>query len=255
MTESDKKYDKGTLGWLREQQKIKSKKDGFGSIDDWLKWKSDPFNILEKKYGKDFTDWARRNENKVPKCWIDAGCRTSKEYIDRCARNVGFKDSAEKLKEWRHETGRQLPKEFNEDCSSWFGEFISQNYVMRTFEDPVEMPPSNPGFDWICKRGEKIDHKGACLSRSNKSSWRGWNFPINWNNITDYFILSAWDNRDSLNPLHVWVFHKNDIVRGRKFCKFGGFSVTNSPKRLKEIEKFEVTDRLDKLKELCNRYR
>ena len=30
--------------------------------------------------------------------------------------------------------------------------------------------------------------------------------------LADWFILSAWDNRDSLTPLHVWAFHKDDIV-------------------------------------------
>lgn len=201
---------------------------------------------------KNPTDINRRDWEIVLK---NAKCETTTEYRDRCAQRTGFKNGAEKLKEWRHKSGRQLPKEFNEDCSSWFGEFISQNYVMETFEDPVPMPPNNPGFDWICKKGQKIDHKGACLSYSNKSNWNGWNFPIRWNNIADYFILSAWDNRDSLTPLHVWIFHKNDIVRGRKFWEREGFTITNTPDKLKELEKFEVTDRLDKLKELCNRHR
>ena len=66
MTEN-KKYEKGTLGWLREQQKIKAQKDGFGNVDDWLKWKADPCNILEKKWGKEFTDWVRQNRDKIPK--------------------------------------------------------------------------------------------------------------------------------------------------------------------------------------------
>ena len=65
--------------------------------------------------------------------------------------------------------------------------------------------------------------------------------------------MSAWDNRDSLKPLYVWAFHKDDIVRGRKFWRRDTFSITNTPEKLKELEKWEVTDRLDKLKELCNR--
>lgn len=124
---------------------------------------------------------------------------------------------------------------------------------MKTFEDPIKMPPNNPGFDWICKMGEKIDHKGSCIVRSKMTKWEYWEYHIEHNNVADYFILSAWDNRDSLNPLHIWIFHKNDIIRERKFCKFENFGITNSPKKLKELEKYEVTDRLDKLRELCNR--
>lgn len=67
--------------------------------------------------------------------------------------------------------------------------------------------------------------------------------------------MSAWDNRDSLTPLHIWMFHKNDMVRHAKFWRREGFIITNTPKKLKELEKYEVTDKLDKLKELCNRSR
>jgi hypothetical protein len=70
MTEN-KKYEKNTLGWLREQQQIKAKKDGFDNVDDWLRWKADPFNILEKKWGKEFMDWVRQNRDKIPKNVLD----------------------------------------------------------------------------------------------------------------------------------------------------------------------------------------
>ena len=35
-----KKYEKGSYGRLKEQQKIKAKKAGFDNVDDWLKWKA-----------------------------------------------------------------------------------------------------------------------------------------------------------------------------------------------------------------------
>lgn len=183
---------------------------------------------------------------------INAGCKTDKEYQEKCARDAGFKDKAERDREWLHKTGRNFPSEDNPDCSSWFG-YISENYVMKTFEDPIPMPPCNPGFDWKCKKGKRIDHKGRCLGYSKLSNWSGWRFPIRWNNIADYFILSAWDNRDSLTPLHVWIFHKNDIIRGRKFWRRDSIVITNTYMALIEFKNYEVTDRLDKLKELCDR--
>ena len=158
-----------------------------------------------------------------------------------------------KNREWTHKTGRNFPKEDNPDCSSWFG-YISENYVMKTFEDPIQMPPCNPGFDWKCKKGHKIDHKGRCLEYK-VSNWSGWRFPIKWNNIADYFILSAWDNRYSLTPLHVWIFYKNDMIRGRKFWRRDSIVITNTSLALIEFKEYEVTDRLDKLKELCNIYK
>lgn len=40
-------YEKGTLGWIREKQKIKAKKDGFDNVDAWLKWNTD---IIIKRF-------------------------------------------------------------------------------------------------------------------------------------------------------------------------------------------------------------
>lgn len=111
------------------------------------------------------------------------------------------------------------------------------------------MPSNNPGFDWKCKNE---DNKGRCLTyRLGKSP--DCQFDIRYNNIADWFILSAWDNRDSLNPLHVWIFHKNDIIRGREFWKRYSFTITITSERLKEFEEYEITDRLEKLKEIINR--
>jgi len=126
--------------------------------------------------------------------------------------------------------------------------------MIQTFEDPIKMPYGNPGFDWLCKNGAKIDNKGSCLCYIEVGSPR-WEFGIYYNNIADWFVLSAWDSRDSLNPLHVWIFNKNDIVRGRKFWEREGFSIANTLKGLKEFKKSEVTDRLNKLKELYNMFK
>ncbi len=212
--------------------------------------------------GNDFTHWMQQSGIMKNSTYIDrnirnktvenAECKTEKEYRDKLSQNAGFKDWAEQVRKCRHETGRHLPKESNIYCSLWFGDFICENYIIKTFEDPIRMPHGNPGFDWLCKNGEKIDSKGRCLMCTENRS-PCWQFSIKYNKIADWFILSAWDNRDSLNPLHVWAFHKNYIVRGKKFCEFETFRITNTPEKLKELEKYEVTNRLDKLKELCNK--
>ena len=215
---------------------------------------------LKFSSGNDFINWMGRagiikssadvNREALEKKIKNANCENIKEYQNKCARNAGFKDRNEKVREWKHKTGRCLPKEFNEDCSIHFGDF-TENLMIQTFEDPIKMRHGNPGFDWICKEGYKIDNKGACLVYRECTSY--FEFPIRCNNIADVFILSCWDNRDSLNPLNIFVFYKNDIVKGRKFYKFESFIITNTPKKLKELEKWEVTDRLYKLKEICNR--
>lgn len=217
--------------------------------------------------GNDFTNWMQQvgimknhidvERKRHEKTIKDAGCNTEKEYRDKCARSAGFKDSAEQhrdyYREWTHETGRNFPAEDNPDCPRCFGDF-TENLMIQTFEDAIKMSSNNPGYDWTCNRGYKIDNKGACLQYIDGKSPK-WLFNIIYNDIADWFILSAWDNRDSLTPLHVWAFHKNDIVRGRKFWRRTGFSVINTPKGLKEFEKYEIINRLEKLKELRNKYK
>jgi len=249
--EENEKY---TLGWFRKQ----AKKDGFDNIREWKKWKKDQkwYKELSNKYGEEFSNWARQNKDKVPNKWINVGCKTDKEYRDICAQNAGFKDCVDRYRdhqrEYRWNKGICEPSEFNKGCPSHFGEF-TENLMIQTFEDAIKMPYGNPGYDWICKRGDKIDNKGRCLDYVE--GYPGWSYPIRYNNIADWFILSAWDDRDSLNPLHVWIFHKNDIVGERKFWRRDTLWVSNTQKGIKEFEKYEATYRLDKLKELCNRNR
>ena len=124
------------------------------------------------------------------------------------AMNAEFKDNAEKVREWHYETGRKFPKEFDEDDPIYFGDF-TKSLMIQTFEDSVRMPLNNPGFDWKCKSGDRIDNKG--------------------------------------------VFHINDKVRKRNFCEFDGVTITNDQEYLKEFEKYEFINRLEKLKELLSK--
>lgn len=188
----------------------------------------------------------------------NSGCKNQKEYREKCVQRLGF----ENLKDYRDDRARKrgydddtdrrrkgLSMSENKNCTSYFGIEIAEKYVYTLFEDAIRMPNNNPGFDWICKKGEKVQHAARCLCKS-KDSWV-WVFGIKYNNVTDYFILTGWDNRYSLNPLHVWIFHKDDIVRGRKFWRRDSFSIINRPEYLAEFQKHEITDKLEKLKELC----
>jgi hypothetical protein len=246
------------------KEKIKKNPGHCGYLHPCNKERLEDMKTLGFQNGNNFTHWMQQNRimknpanaynERMEKIAKDAGCKTSKEHLDNLAKNAGFKDNAERkrerLREWTHDTGICLPYGSNEDCPTYFGEF-AESLMIMTFLDPVKMPYGNPGFDWKCNNGDKIDNKAACLSSWNMR----YSFPIRRNKIADWFILSAWDNRDSLNPLHVWAFHKNDIVRGRKFCERISFSIANTPKGLEEFEKYEVSSRLKKLKELCNKKR
>ena len=68
------------------------------------------------------------------------------------------------------------------------------------------MPYGNKGFDFICCHNKNIDVKSSCLRKSG-----GWIFHIDHNIVADYFLCIAFDNRDDLTPLHVWLIPGSTI--------------------------------------------
>lgn len=187
--------------------------------------------------------------------------KVRQEGEDICAQKLGFKDENDRYNvyknDWkrnkRYNTGEQIPMSENPDCSRWFGEFIAENYVMKTFEDYIKAPPNNPGFDWTCNKGQKVQHKARCLEIACTTF--GWGFPIRRNNVPDYFILSAWKDRQSLTPMFVWIFRRDEIIRGSKFWERPSFWITNKSEYIREFENHEVKDKLEKLKEYIKEFK
>lgn len=265
MTEN-KKYEKGSLGWLREQQKIKAKKDGFDNIGDWLKWKADPFNILEKKYGKEFAEWARENKGKrgIEDSWINLGCKTQKEYYEKCAKNAGFKDNAERYRdskrEWRHETGRRLPMELYEECESHTGVCIGEDKIGRPildmmFEKIDKKKNNNPGFEFVCQNPIqgfidtfpqfKLDrNKEYNIDIKTAHFLDGyWKYRIDYNNMADYFLLIGLGTIDNTLQ-HALFIHKNDIIRNVQFWRRVGIKIGKN--HLSEFKKYNLIYEFEK---------
>jgi len=215
--------------------------------------------------GNEFVDWMRQNgilvstisirHKNIRRIIENAGCKTEQEYRNKLAQRSGFKDFNDQRREWRHERGENLPLEFNEDCSSWFGDF-TENLMIHRYPGAKKMPYGNQGFDYLWN-GEKIDNKGRCLKYYG--NWSGWGYDIGYNNVTKKFILSGWDNRESLNPLFAFEFDKNDLVRIGKgnnvhkveFWKRDSFTITNTPEGLEQFGEYQID--IDWLKELCSR--
>ncbi len=173
---------------------------------------------------------------------------------------VDYENDLDKKKEYKNHSEytrrniyAQLPMSDNEDCSSYLGIYIAENALSEIFDNIEKMPINNPGFDFICNRRFKIQSKSGILLYHNGSEYRVFN--IDYNKIADYFILIAFDNRKDLNPIHIWLIRKDDIVRGRGINQFGSFKITNRVSKLLELKKYEQIDRLEELKEFCKRFK
>ena len=88
------------------------------------------------------------------------------------------------------------------DCAAFLGVFVAERALSRFFDHIERMPYGNPGYDFICGKGFKIDVKSSCkqVGRSD-----GWGFHIRRNCVADYFLCLAFDDRESLRPEHVWL--------------------------------------------------
>lgn len=228
--------------------------------------------LVEEEKLPNPTDLFNKEREKVIK---NAKCKNRKEYRDKCAQKRGYKDRAECDKvEYFWNKGFHLPEEFNESCSSHFGKLIGEKLLFKRFleENIFEYVKwlggeQDKGIDFICKNPKqefikkyphlrlernteyKIQLKMRCIL--NDSMTPRWKFAVLYNNIIDFFILCGCDNREELNILHVWIFHKNDIIRYKKFWRRESISISNSQMLLSEFQDYELTDELVILKKLC----
>jgi len=134
------------------------------------------------------------------------------------------------------------PHHVNKECSMYLGVHIAERVLFRYFEHVTRMPPCNPGFDFICSKGFKIDVKSSTLYRGNY-----WSFDINKSDVADYFLCIAFDDRDNLNPLHVWLIPKEKVCMKYRLC------ITNSEKSLAKWSMYEKP--LDKVVACCTELR
>ena len=93
------------------------------------------------------------------------------------------------------------PFDENKECSSYLGVHVAERVLKHVFKNVETMPIGNRGYDFICNRGKKIDVKSSCI-RKNLNDWV---FGIKRNTIADYFLCLAFDDRENLNPMHVWL--------------------------------------------------
>ena len=145
-----------------------------------------------------------------------------------------------------HRNGRCRPMSDNKECSSFLGIHITETILDRYFENITRMPNNNPGYDFICKNGFKIDAKSSCLQQGERGNPR-WKFTIRRNSIADYFICLGFDDREDLNPLHVWLIPK-DVIGNRH-----SFNISDNPKIIVKWSKYERP--LEKVLLCCDKMR
>lgn len=173
--------------------------------------------------------------------------------LNRCHKDMEHKRKY--TQEWRYENGIQSPMSENENCSHFLGTYIAERQYGRIILPEMfggiekEMPYGNPWYDFLVKGNIKVDIKSCCLRRDERYNWMGWEPHARFNNVTDYFVILAFDDRENLNLIFIWSIGKNEIIRGNKFCMRDSIKITNTRRGLLEFKRFDRTDELECLKQ------
>jgi len=109
-----------------------------------------------------------------------------------------------------HRNEGRTPMDKNKQCSQYLGIHIAERVLSKVFKNVTRMPNNFSGYDFICNKGMKIDVKSLCiLKRHNNHDY--FTFNIKRNVLADYFLCLAFNSRDDLTPIHMW------LLPGEKF--------------------------------------
>ena len=137
------------------------------------------------------------------------------------------------------------------DCGIFLGCHVAERVLSYVFKDVKRMPYGNKGFDFICNKGHKIDSKASCLNDDNI-----YMFDIKHNKIADYFLLIGFDDRENLNPQHIWLIKGDELMYQVKICRklsdFESFPISNNYKSLSKLLRYELTDKLKEVITYCD---
>lgn len=137
---------------------------------------------------------------------------------------------------------KKYPNRYGKNSPVYLGG-IAERVLSKFFDHIERMPYGNRKYDFFCGRGLKIDVKSSCIGKVTK----GWCFTTNRNIIADYFLFLAFDDREHLTPMHVW------LIPSRVLSSISGVSIANKPKSLARWEIYERP--LDKVVVCCNSMR
>lgn len=98
-------------------------------------------------------------------------------------------------------TTTECTTETNDKCPQYLSIHVAEHILKQVFENVKQMPPNTVGHDFICD-DKMVDVKGSCLGKGTN---HGWTFIIRKNSIADLFLCLAFDNRENLNLMYMWL--------------------------------------------------
>jgi hypothetical protein len=136
---------------------------------------------------------------------------------------------------------------------------------MPIFDNPIPLRrggDKKQPYDWVCRNGLKIKHIASSTivddyhrSPVSNTPIPYWQYAIRRNQVPDYFILSAWDNRESLTPMYIWIIKGHEDFRtqtsNRPFWGRMSWNVYATKKGIARMDKYQMINKLEELKSVC----
>lgn len=194
-----------------------------------------------KKHGDATFFWSPDKRKKSGGYWACIECSREQNRRYRAAHPHAGLDRL-------HKIGKARPMNEAKDCSSYLGIVVAERVLSKFFENITRMPNGNPGYDFICGKGFKIEVKSSCLVRDACRTSPRWQFRVRGNQVADYFLCLAFDNRDNLEPMHVWLI-PGDKISYLKSC----LSISSREKYMAKWSRYEQP--LDKVLVCCDALR
>jgi hypothetical protein len=141
-------------------------------------------------------------------------------------------------------TPHHIPIKEAKGCASYLGVYIAERVLSTFFDNMKRMPYNNKGYDYICGKGYKIDVKSSCLHYRSSKLTSYWDFSISRNCIADYFLCLAFNNREDLEPMYIWLIPGNVI--NSKFH----LTIPNNETSFNKLNKYMKP--IDKVIDCCN---
>lgn len=184
------------------------------------------------------------HKNKNSQDGLTTWCKTCRNEKRRERQRINPERERKIRRESNYRLGKCQPLGTNPNCPAYLGVHIAERVLANVFEHVERMPFGHPGFDFICKKGYKIDVKSSTRLRHQPNMW---NFAIRKNTTPDYFLCLAFDNLESLNPEHIWLL-PGDLVNDH-----AGAAISEST--LSKWSEYELHDKLEKVVACCDTIR
>lgn len=182
------------------------------------------------------------------------GYKNMREYRESFAQRNGYANMRDYENQRLYRLGLNLPSDKNKKCSLFLGVVVAEKLLSKIFHNVQRMPNCNPGYDFICAHGYKIDVKSSCLLTVN--GYSHWTFHIGYNEGADYFLMIGFDRRTDLRPQHIWLIKGNEpIITRQKELHLNDRYRLTIPASSVGISRFLKYERIDKLvcaAEMCD---